>query len=529
MPKAGLMPDSLTPDSLNRIARTLMQQQDAAGARAAVARLVAQYPAYAPGWLTASQLELGLGQPGRALQAADRGLAAAAGDPALLVQRVRCLHAAGYLAQAEAAATAAAAAVAGQPAHQAELGHALLALGAYEAALPMLMPAAPPQDAAIAPPQDAATARALALVLRFLGRFEEAEHWIERDISLAPQDWEAYPTRSQLRRQTPARNHVAELEALLATPAAGPGEVHVRYALAKEYEDLGEYEKSFTHLRAGAALHRRRQTYAVADDVAAMARIAAAVGPDMLARAKPVCGDGAPIFVFGLPRSGTTLVDRILGCHPDVTSHGEITDFPTAVTMCAGGGGASMQDLIARAAAVAPAQIGAAYLARVRRLALSTPRFIDKLPINYLYAGWIAAALPGATLVHVRRDKMANGYGLFKTLFAQGYPFSYDLDELGQYIVAYEGLMAHWRRLLGPRLIELDYENLVADQRGQTQALLRHCGLSWNPACLAPQANTAPSLTHSAVQVRAPVNTESLSQWRHFEQWLQPLAARVAP
>ncbi len=497
-----------------------MARRDAPAARAALARLVSQHPDYAPGWLTASMLELDCGQAARALQAAERGVSLAPSDPHLLVQRVRCLHAMGHLPEARGAATAAEQAVAADPRLQHELGNICIMLGEQPQALRLLA------QAQAALPEDAGVAYNLAAALRFAGRFAEAEVLLDRGIRLAPQHWEAYPTRSQLRRQTPENNHIAELEAKLAKGIIGwNGNVHVRYALAKEYEDLGAYEHSFAHLAAGAALRRRNLRYDVAEDLTAMERIAAAFGKAALTRAEPVPGDTKPIFIFGLPRSGTTLVERILGCHPDVTSLGELTDFPAAVTSCAGGGAASKQDLIRQTAAVEPARIGAAYLASVGGQQLATQRFIDKLPINYLYAGLMAAALPGARLVHVSRHPMANGYGLFKTLFQQGYPFSYDLDDLGRYMAAYFRLMAHWREVLGERLISMRYESLVANQDAETRRLVAACGLPWNDACLSPQSNPAPSLTQSAVQVRQPVYREAVAQWRHYEVQLEPLAA----
>jgi tetratricopeptide (TPR) repeat protein len=499
-----------------------MARGDGAGARAAVARLVAQHPAFAPGWLTASLLELQLGQAARALDAAERGLAVCAGDPALLVQRARCLLAAGAADAARAAVDAAELAVRGDWRLQHELSSISGALGDYERGVRLLA------GARVARPEDPALARDMAVMLRFLGRFDEAEACLDVTIRQAPQSWDAYPVRSQLRRQTVERNHVSELEAKLRAGAGGPvGQAYVHYALAKEFEDLDDWKKSFAHLSAGATLCRRGVRYDVADDVGAMERIAAAFGPGILGRAEKVDGDAASIFVFGLPRSGTTLVDRILGCHPDVTSLGELTDFPSAVTECAGGVSATKQDLIEKAALTSPAAIGAAYLARVARLGTGGKRFIDKLPINYLYAGWIAAALPGAKLVHVVRHPMANGYGLYKTLFQQGYPFSYDLDDLGRYIAAYLRLMAHWEGLLGERLIRVDYETLVRAQERESRRLISACGLEWDDACLAPQKNAAPSLTQSAVQVRAPVNTESVDQWRRFSAQLAPLADRL--
>jgi tetratricopeptide (TPR) repeat protein len=499
-----------------------MARRDASAARNAVARLVSHYPTYSPGWLTASTLEMDLGQPARALQAAERGLALSPADPALLVQHVRCLHACGHLAAAREAAVAAEPLLAGHPRMQHELGNSYVRLGEHGQALKLML------LAETGLPEDPGLAYNLAAVFRFLGRFTEAEARLDRVIRDAPQDWEAYSTRSQLRCQTPAENHVAELEARLAAGVTGwNAQVHIRYALAKEYEDLGEYDKSFAYLSEAAAVRRRNLRYDVKDDVSAIERIVSTFNTKTVLDDRLTATDPTPIFIFGLPRSGTTLVDRILSSHPDVTSHGELNDFPAAVIQCAGGPGISKLNLIRQSATVPPQKIGSAYLARVARLPLATPKFIDKLPMNYLYAGLIAAALPGARLVHVTRHPMANGYGMFKTLFNQGYPFSYDLQDLGCYMAAYGRLMSHWRGVLGERLISIRYESLVTNQETETRRLLVACGLNWNDACLAPHRNPAPSTTQSAVQIRQPIYHNAIDQWRNYESQLAPLAARL--
>ncbi len=516
---------TVSAQQLDRAARAAMARRDAASARRAVDDLLGRFPAFAPGWLTASIFALDLGQIGRALQAAERGLALAPNEPALLVQRVRCLHAAGRTADALAATQAAEAAAAGEPRLQHELGNALVAMSEHGRALALM------RLAAQRLPDDPALNFNMATVLRFLGEFTEAEALLDKTIATSPTDWEAYGTRSQLRTQTQQRNHVTQLTALLdPPPPVWPGEVQLRYALAKEYEDLGEAAASFAQLRAGAAVRRRHLRYDVADDVATIEQIIETFDDAWLAAAPPGAASEAPIFVFGLPRSGTTLVERILGSHADVTSLGELNDLPQVITLvgaAAGGAPAPKQRLVQLTAQADPARIGAAYLERVAAGAGASPRFIDKLPMNYLYAGVIAAALPGAKLVQVSRHPMASGYAMYKTLFNQGYPFSYDLDDLGRYIAAYLRLTAHWRRLLGDRLITVAYEDLVADQDAETRRLIGACALPWDPACLTPHKNPSPSSTQSAVQVRQPVYAHAVEQWRRHEEALEPLARRL--
>jgi len=510
------------PDMLHHAARQAMASKNAKQARHAVARLLAAYPDYAPGWLTASILELDLQQPARALAASQRALSLGSPQPALLVQHIRCLHAAGQsdLARAQIAAAEHAARLHPHVLH--ELGNACAAMGDHEQALRLMT------SACAKLPDDPALAYNMAAVLRYLGRFAEAEACLNRTIRHAPQDSEAYLARSQLRVQTTDNNHLDELKRVLASGIPNwHSEVQIRYALAKEYEDIGQFAESFAHLHAGATLRRNHLRYDVAEDIAAMASIRAHFDAAYIAKVPPSSAESGAIFIFGLPRSGTTLVDRILGCHPQVTSLGELNDFPSSVIACAGGSSTPKQNLIARAAQLHPAEIGATYLARIKTRHPKAPRFIDKLPMNYLYAGLIAASLPGARLIHVSRHPMANAYGIYKTLFNQGYPFSYDLDDIGRYIAAYLHLMSHWQGVLGNRLVTISYENLVTAQEAETQKLLSACSLPWHPACLAPHRNPAPSSTQSAVQVRRPIYADAVHHWRHLEHHLAPVKARL--
>jgi hypothetical protein len=377
-----------------------------------------------------------------------------------------------------------------------------------------------------------------AAVRRFLGELEGAEQDYDRAVSLDHGDAMAYLNRSELRVQTTARNHIEELErALRASQQRWQREVPIRYALAKEYEDLGAYARSWEHLRAGSALRRRQLQYDARIDLqtvdwicdafpASVATAATAGG----GTASVGCQSEEPIFIIGMPRTGSTLVDRILSSHSDVFGAGELPDFTLAVVAAVRrqlGRDATRPELIRTAAQLDAAALGRDYLQRTRPRTGRTPRFTDKLPINYLYAGLIARALPRARIVHVTRDPVATCYAIYKVLFEQGYPFSYDLIELADYYVGYRRLMNHWHASLPGRILDFSYEALVADPATQVPQLLQSVGLSWQSACLAFHSNPAPVATASAAQVRRPIYASAVALWRNYERELQPLITRL--
>lgn len=374
-----------------------------------------------------------------------------------------------------------------------------------------------------------------ATALLAVGRLADAESTLDRVIELAPGDGDAWYNRSTLRRQTPQRNHVAGLERRLArTAPADANDIPLCYALAKEYEDLGEHARSFAALHRGASARRRRLQYRVEDDLETMRLIADTFDAGFFARDHRGHDDARPLFVVGLPRSGTTLVDRILSSHPAVISRGESTDLAQTLVRLAGPAG-SKAELVQRAARMDVAALGQAYCTALpigqqapADQAAPPARVIDKTPANFLYLALIAAALPQARIVHLRRNPMDACYAIYKTLFRMAYPFSYDLDDLGRYWLGYDRLMAHWRAMLPPgRLLEVDYEELVDDQEAVSRRLIAHADLDWDDACLAFDRNSRPTLTASAAQVRQPIYRTSVGLWRRYERELAPLRKRL--
>lgn len=375
-------------------------------------------------------------------------------------------------------------------------------------------------------PNDPGCLYNLSAALIALGRIAEAEALLDRVITLDPHDADAWQNRSTLRRQTSEANHVAGLLEAVEMVRSGPAEVALSYALAKELEDLGDADHSFAWLKRGADRRRSLLSYRVEADVAAMAEIARVFDASTFARPDPGCPDSGPVFVMGLPRSGTTLVDRIISSHSDVESLGEINDFALALMRLAGATGGK-GDLIRRSADLNPAALGRAYLDSVAGYGRSRPMFIDKTPVNFLYVGLIARALPNARIVHLRRHPLDSGYALYKTLFRMGCPYSYDLEDLAAYMLAHRRLMDHWRAVAPGRILDVDYEALVADQETASRRIIDHCGLDWQDACLTFHENTAPAATASAAQVRQPIHARSVGLWRRYSDQLEPLAAAL--
>lgn len=367
----------------------------------------------------------------------------------------------------------------------------------------------------------------LAASLQASGDFQTAGELLEQVIKLRPTDYEAYGMRAGLRKQSPGRNHVSELERLLNQPGlTTQGDIQVSFALAKELEDLGEYSRAFTYLQRGARQRRARLGYQVAKDLEIMAQIESVYTRQFFERAQAAAPVTGPIFVTGLPRSGTTLVDRILSSHSQVESLGEIDDLAQAVTRLANSD--EPGTLVQRAASADFSRLGHEYLRAARGYGVTRARFVDKSPLNFLYLGLIHVAMPGASVLHLMRHPMDACFGMFKTLFRMGYPFSYDLEDLARYYAGYQRLMNHWRRVLPERaFMPIRYEWLVDNQEEATRRILDFCGLTFEPGCLEFHRNASPVATASSVQVRRPMNREAIGRWKLYERELAPLRAAL--
>jgi tetratricopeptide (TPR) repeat protein len=369
----------------------------------------------------------------------------------------------------------------------------------------------------------------LATTLLFGGDLTGAEQELEACIELAPTFWKAHLTLASLQRQDDRPDHVERLQRLLVQAGEDQaGQLYLNLALAKEYEKLGDYPRAFEHLARGKAAGRTGRNYSIRrDEVLVEALVRAFPEPVAAGVGDP---SEEPIFVLGMPRSGTTLVERVLSSHPQVYSAGELQNFGVELKRLSGSRSPYMldPDTIARGRQVDWRRLGRNYLASTRPATAAKPHFVDKLPHNFLYAGFIAQALPQARIICLRRNPMDTCLSNFRQLFAQTspyYDYSFDLLDTGRYYLLFERLMAHWRRVLPGRILEVEYEELVANQESSTRRLLEHCGLPWHDGCLHFERNPAPVATASAVQVRSPINRASIDRWQKYGPQLAPLQA----
>ena len=365
-----------------------------------------------------------------------------------------------------------------------------------------------------------------AVTLNFLGRTDEADAALEALIALAPGDARAHHLLAGLRKHTPARNHVQRLARTHAETRDGRSRLLLGYALAKELEDLGQPDEALDRLCAANAEHRKTLAYTYARDAAVFDAVEANIPKAVPSTAPPA---DAPIFIIGMPRTGTTLVDRIISSHPAVESAGELQALPLAVKKAAGTRTPTVMDAetIASAARGDMGAIGRDYLQRASHHRRDSGlRFTDKFPGNFHYAAFIAQALPAARIVCVRRHPMDTVLSNFRNLFAIGsryYDYSYDLLDIAAYYARFDRLMAMWREALPGQLIEVRYEDLVTQQEGETRRMLAHCGLEWTDACLSFHTSAAPVSTPSAAQVRQPIYRDAVARWKRHDAVMEPV------
>jgi hypothetical protein len=321
------------------------------------------------------------------------------------------------------------------------------------------------------------------------------------------------------------------MEGLVATAGArrlSPEDrLNLEFALGKAWMDAREPDRAFAHLETGNRLKRASLTYDVEADAERLAAIARSFTPEVMARLAG-SGDpsGLPVFIVGMPRSGTSLIEQILASHPQVHGAGELPVLETILGRVRGPDRQPLgyPQLMSMLGPRDMAMLGRAYVEQVAALAPDKPRLVDKMPANFCFAGLIHLILPNARIIHCRRDPIDICLSCYSKKFVQGNNFTYDLTELGLYHRAYEALMAHWRGLLPPeRFIEVDYEAVVEDLESQARRLIAFCGLDWDPACLSFHQTQRPVRTASANQVRQPLYRTSLARWKPYQVHLAPL------
>ena len=366
----------------------------------------------------------------------------------------------------------------------------------------------------------------LGSALQFEGCFDEAEIAFRNTLAAEPDNARAWSSLVLMLRQTAERNDIAPLEALFPTLMEDDDRLHIGHALAKASEDLGDAAAAMKWLDEAKASKRKATPY---DSSEVAELFAAAAGTVSSFKAANAPGGGeAPIFVVGLPRTGTTLVDRILSRHSGVASAGELSDFALETKRAVNTSSPFVLDSETLRAAEKRdlSGLGQSYLMRARRVVGDGPRFIDKMPLNFFYAALILRALPNARIICLRRNPADTVLSNYRQLFATSftyYRYAYDLEWTADYYSRFDGLIAACRERLPPdRFTEVAYEDLVSNLEPEARRLVAFCGLDWEEQCLAFHENAAPVATASSSQVRQPLYATSMHRWRRYRDSLQP-------
>jgi hypothetical protein len=363
-----------------------------------------------------------------------------------------------------------------------------------------------------------------------LGRLADSRQAFENAVKYAPRRASFYHSLALSKQFSIGDPHLAALESLARDIGALriDERIHLHFAFAKALADLGQYERSFQHLLSGNLLKRRRIGYDEHAELGTIERIRSVFTAQLMHPRRSV-GDRSrvPIFILGMPRSGSTLVEQILASHRRVFGGGERPAMRMAVEGLAGPQGSEelFPEVVPTLAPEQLNQIGKRYIAELRKAAPTAHRITDKLPVNFRFIGLIHLALPNARIIHTHRNPIDTCLSNFSILFAENHqPYTYDLGELGRYYRAYEELMEHWRAVLPPdAMLEVQYEDVVADIENQARRIIAHCGLEWDDACLAFHTVSRPVWTASARQVRQPLYSSSVGRWRPYKDLLRPL------
>lgn len=412
-------------------------------------------------------------------------------------------------------------------------------------------------------PEEPAVEDLLGVVASLLGDQHDAKQWYERAHQHAPDNpaytvnlasahiflGETAEAADALKRALAKNDDIAQAHWLLSSvekaedciradalmeKAARAGDPYSKafygYAAGKEYEDCGEWDAAYAAFTLGARAKRSTVDYDEAGEEAMFQALAETFSAAWAAADKPGHNDSAPIFVVGQPRTGTTLIERIITSHSDVESAGELQQFTLSVRRLSKGVFPERwsADAARASADIDTAALGKEYLRACAPMRRGAPRFVDKLPRNYLHIPLILKALPDARIVHLTRDPMDSCFASFKQLFAEAYYHSYDQLEMARHFIRYQKLMQHWRELFPDRFLDISYEETVANLEPNARRLIAFLDLEWQDACLKFHEQKASVATASAVQVREAPHTRSVGRWRRYETHLEPMRRALA-
>lgn len=402
-------------------------------------------------------------------------------------------------------------------------GTVLNSLGEYEAAELFF------ERAHEMSPQNPSALMNLGNVRVFLGKIDDAVALFKRAIDLEPNSAQCH---WGLANSAKAKDdtHIKTMQGLISSGRQSKrSQGFLHYAIGKENEDLGNWPEAFSAFTQGARARRETVEFNEADETAMFEAIKETYTAQWLANCPAGAEDPAPIFVLGQPRTGTTLIERVITSHSQVYSAGELQQFGLAVRRASRHADPKRfsKELFIAAATVNPAEIGNMYLRSTAKLRDKSPFFVDKLPVNYLNIPLILAALPKAKIVHLVRGPMDACFASFKQLFADAYLHSYDQSEMARHHARYRDLMAHFRQEFPGRIVDISYEDTARDLEPNARKLINALKLDWEDACLNFHESSSGVATASSVQVREPAHTRSIGRWRRYETELLPMMGEL--
>ena len=402
-------------------------------------------------------------------------------------------------------------------------GTVLNSLGEYEAAELFF------ERAHEMSPQNPSALMNLGNVRVFLGKIDDAVALFKRAIDLEPNSAQCH---WGLANSAKAKDdtHIKTMQGLIHSGRQSKrSQGFLHYAIGKENEDLGNWPEAFSAFTQGARARRETVEFNEADETAMFEAIKETYTAQWLANCPAGAEDPAPIFVLGQPRTGTTLIERVITSHSQVYSAGELQQFGLAVRRASRHADPKRfsKELFIAAATVNPSEIGSMYLRSTAKLRDKSPFFVDKLPVNYLNIPLILAALPKAKIVHLVRGPMDACFASFKQLFADAYLHSYDQSEMARHHARYRDLMAHFRQEFPGRIVDISYEDTARDLEPNARKLINALKLDWEDACLNFHESSSGVATASSVQVREPAHTRSIGRWRRYETELLPMMGEL--
>jgi tetratricopeptide (TPR) repeat protein len=371
------------------------------------------------------------------------------------------------------------------------------------------------------------------VLLKSVGRLDDARNQFEKTLEIAPTAYGVYANFADLQTFTPDNHHLAAMEKILAEAEDRASERYfpLHFAIGKAYDDIGEYQKALAHFQTGARLKRSTLNYEEAQTLSFFDTTETVFTADFL-RNPPYQGKSteAPVFIVGMPRSGSTLVEQVLSNHPSTFGAGEIKEFSRQLNKLRSRfpGLPKYPQIVQKMNAAQFNVLAEGYLNKVISLAPNSLRITDKLLTNYYFVGLLHILFPKAKFIHTRRNPVDTCWSAYTKLFKDDMPHSYDFGELGRYYQKYDHLMAHWEQVLPPGVMKtVVYEDVVDDLPKMARELIAFLGLSWDDACLSFHQSSRPVKTASVVQVRRPVYSSSVGRWKRYGDGLKPLAAAL--